>query len=152
MGEEITVVRAENGKRVIIEYKVTLPSGKVVDSSEKAGGPVSFVCGEGDFPKPVEEGIIGLAPGERKVIPVPPQHTYGLDDPKKVTLVAAERITEPVEVGKVVKAPDEFGLKRPALVLAIWQGAIMLDFNHPLAGKTLHFEVFIKEVSPAPEA
>ncbi len=143
--------RVEWGKMVVIEYQVRLTSGKVVDSSEKAGGPVSFICGSGDFPKPVEEGVVGMSPGERRIIPVPPHFTYGVYDPKKVTLVAVERVSGEIETGKVVKAPDEFGLKRPALIRAIWEGALMLDFNHPLAGKMLHFEVHIKDVRPAPE-
>ncbi len=139
--------RVEWGKVVVMEYRVRLSSGKIVDSSEKAGGPASFVCGSGEFPKPVEEGLIGLAPGEKKVIRVPPDFTYGPYDPKKVTLVAQERLLgETIETGKVVKVPDELGLKRPAIIRAIWEGAIMLDFNHPLAGKILHFEISIRDV------
>jgi FKBP-type peptidyl-prolyl cis-trans isomerase 2 len=140
------LLRVEHGRLVEMEYQVRLSSGKVVDSSEKAGGPVTFVCGKGNFPKPVEENIIGLAPGEKKVIFVPPNYTYGHYDPGKVSLVAIERVSGEVEVGKVVKAPDEFGLRRPALVKSILASATMLDFNHPLAGKTLHFEVFVKNV------
>ena len=138
--------KVEKGKLVVIDYQVRLPSGKVVDSSEKGGGPVAFVCGSGDFPKPVEEGIVGLAPGERRVIPVPPSFTYGDYDPKKVCLVATERISGDMEMGKVVKAPDEFGIVKPALVRAIWEGALLLDFNHPMAGKVLHFEIVIRDV------
>ncbi len=145
-GEKDIFLRVEHGRTVIIEYQVRLPSGKVVDSSEKSGGPVAFVCGQSDFPKPVDENIIGLAPGEKKVIFVPPEYTYGHYDPQKVTLVANEKILGEIEVGKAVKAPDDFGLRRPALVRSIWEGAMMLDFNHPLAGKTLHFEVIIKDV------
>ena len=141
-------VRIEKGHWVVMEYEVRLKTGKVVDSSEKAGGPAAFVCGNGDFPSPVEEGIIGLRPGDTKLIMVQPEFTYGPYDPKKVCLVASERIRDSVETGKVVRAPDEFGIKRPAVVRAVWEGAIMLDFNHPLAGQTLHFEVFIKEVRP----
>ena len=146
--DEKVEIRIEKGHWVVMEYEVRLKSGKVVDSSQKSGGPAAFVCGNGDFPQPVEEGIIGLGPGERRLILVPPQFTYGPYDPKKVCLVASERIRDTVEMGKVVKAPDEFGIKRPAVVRAVWEGAIMLDFNHPLAGQTLHFEVFIKEVRP----
>ncbi len=140
------LLRVEHGRLVEMEYQVRLSTGKVVDSSEKTGGPVTFVCGKGNFPKPVEENIVGLAPGERKVIFVPPNYTYGRYDPGKVSLVAIERISGEVEVGKVVKAPDEFGLRQPAIVKSIWESAMMLDFNHPLAGKTLHFEVFVKDV------
>jgi FKBP-type peptidyl-prolyl cis-trans isomerase 2 len=142
--------RVEYGRLIVIEYEVRLPTGKVVDSSMESGGRAAFVCGRGDFPRPVEEGVVGLCVGQKKVIIVPPEYTYGFYDPKKVSLVAVERITEEIEVGKVVRAPDEFGLRRPALVKSVWKGALMLDFNHPLAGKTLHFEVVVKDVRQAP--
>lgn len=80
------------------------------------------------------------------MILVSPNHTYGHYDPRKISLVAMERISGKAEVGKVVKVSDEYGLRRPALVKSIWGSAVMLDFNHPLAGKTLHFEVFVKDV------
>jgi FKBP-type peptidyl-prolyl cis-trans isomerase 2 len=143
---EKILLRVENGRLVEMEYQVRLSSGKVVDSSEKSGGPVTFVCGKGNFPKPVEENIVGLAPGEKKVIFVPPNYTYGQYDPVNVSLVAIEKVSGEVEIGKVVKAPDEFGLRRPAMIKSILGSALMLDFNHPLAGKTLYFEVFVKDV------
>ena len=138
----------QKGCRVIMDFVVRLVSGKVVDSSEKSGGPASFICGKGDFPKPVEEGIIGLAPGDVKTITVHPYYAYGLYDPKKQMLVAVERISGPVEQGKIVKVPDQLGITRPAIVRDIWPGAIMVDFNHPLAGQVLKFEVVIREIRP----
>ncbi|OPL17174.1 MAG: hypothetical protein AVO38_06150 [delta proteobacterium ML8_D] len=144
--EKKVLLRVEYGRLVEMEYQVRLSSGKIVDSSEKSGGSVTFICGKGNFPKPVEENIVGLAPGEKKVIFVSPNHTYGHYDPRKISLVALEKISGKAEVGKVVKVSDEYGLRRPALVKSIWGSAIMLDFNHPLAGKTLHFEVFVKDV------
>ena len=140
----------ESGCVVIMDYVVRLMTGKVVDSSEKSGGPASFVCGNGSFPRPVEEGIVGLAPGDSKVITVHPFYAYGLYDPKKQMLVASERIAGPVETGKVIKVPDELGITRPAVIRDVWKGAIMVDFNHPLAGQVLKFEVSIREVRPAP--
>ncbi len=141
--ENLQVV--EKGCVVVVDFVVRLMTGKVVDSSEKSG-PASFVCGKGDFPKPVEEGIIGLKPGDVKTITVHPFFAYGLYDPKKLALVAAERITGPIELGKVIKVPDELGITRPAVIRDIWSGAIMVDFNHPLAGQALNFEITIREV------
>ena len=150
MEERESVPRVFRGAWVVIDYRVRLKGGKIVDSSEKSGGPRAFVCGAGDFPPPVEEGVLGMAPGEKKVIQVPPEFAYGPYDPKKVCLVASERIQEEPAPGKVVKAPDEFGMRRPAVVRAVWHGAVLLDFNHPLAGQVLHFEVEIREVRPCP--
>ena len=140
------VIRVEYGCKVVMDFVVRLLTGKVVDSSEKSGGPASFVCGKGNFPKPVEEGIIGLSPGDSKTITVHPFFAYGLYDPKKLLLVATERITGAIEPGKVIKVPDHLGITRPAVVRDIWPGAIMVDFNHPLAGQVLKFEVTIREV------
>ncbi len=140
------MIRVEPGCTVVMDYVVRLLTGKVVDSSAKSGGPASFVCGNGDFPRPVEDGIIGLSPGDSKIITVHPFFAYGLYDPKKLLLVAAERITGAIEHGKVIKVPDQLGITRPAVVRDIWPGAIMVDFNHPLAGQVLKFEVTIREV------
>jgi len=138
----------EDGRLVVMDYVARLVTGKVVDSSEKSGGPARFVCGKGHFPKPVEDGIKGLSPGDSRIITVHPFYAYGLYDPKKQMLVAAERISGPVETGKVIKVPDELGITRPAVIREIWKGAIMVDFNHPLAGQTLKFEISIREVLP----
>lgn len=134
-----------HGSEVILDYHVRLRSGKVVDSSKKSG-KARLICGSGDFPKPVEENIVGLTAGESRTIPVPPELTYGFYDPKKVCLVAVERITETIEIGKMVKAPDEFGIKRPAIIMKYWDGAALLDFNHPLSGQTLYFEITIEDI------
>ncbi len=141
-------VTVRKGCRVVMDFVVRLVTGKVVDSSEKGGGPASFICGKGDFPKPVEEGIVGLSPGDIKTITVHPFYGYGLYDPKKQMLVATERIPGPAEQGKVVKVPDQLGITRPAVIRDIWPGAIMVDFNHPLAGQVLKFEVIIRQVLP----
>ncbi len=135
----------KKGCLVVMDFVVRLMTGKVVDSSEK-NGPASFICGKGDFPKPVEEGIIGLKPGDVKTITVHPFFAYGLYDPKKLVLVASERISGQIELGKVIKVPDELGITRPAVIRDIWSGAIMVDFNHPLAGQALNFEITIREV------
>lgn len=140
----------EDGCIVTMDYVVSLVTGKVIDSSEKSGRPASFICGKGNFPKPVEEGILGLAPGESKIIKVHPFYAYGLYDPKKQLLIASERISVPVDEGKVIKVPDELGITRPAVIRDIWKGAIMVDFNHPLAGQILTFEVSIRRIQAAP--
>ena len=142
-------LKVKRGSLVVMDYEVRLLSGKVVDSSQKAGAPARFVCGQGLFPKPVEEEIIGLKKGEKKVIEVHPKYTYGDYDPKKILLVAQERFSGDLEIGKVAQVPDEFGIRRPAIVLKVWEGAVLVDFNHPLAGKPLMFEIFIRDVQPA---
>ncbi len=146
-GTEDQVVKP--GRVVIMDYVVRLVTGKIVDSSEKTGSPASFICGSGSFPKPVEEGIVGMSAGDSRSITVHPFYAYGLYDPGKQVLVASERISGQIEAGKIIKVPDQLGITRPAVIREVWNGAIMVDFNHPLAGQVLKFEVTIRQVTPA---
>ncbi len=152
MNDKEIELRVKRGCLVVMDYEVRLLSGKVVDSSQKTGAPARFVCGQGLFPKPVEEEIIGLKIGEKKIIEVHPKYTYGDYDPKKILLVAQERFSGELEIGKVAHVPDEFGIRRPAIVLKVWEGAVLVDFNHPLAGKPLKFEILIRDIQPGIEA
>ncbi len=140
--EKITV---QKGKQVIIDYQVRLTTGQVVDSAEKTG-PVSFICGAGEFLQPVEEKIIGLKKGESVAVNVSPMYTYGYYDHKKVILIAKERVSGEITRGKPIKAPDYYGIHQQGFIVSEWQGAILVDFNHPLAGKNLIFFVKILEI------
>ncbi|WP_456432703.1 FKBP-type peptidyl-prolyl cis-trans isomerase [Thermosulfuriphilus sp.] len=138
------------GVRVVISYRVWA-SGKVVDASSQ---PVTFICGQGKFMPYVEEALIGAKVGERRRITVPPEHHYGRYDPSKLIAVSRERLPGGVAPGEVVRLADEYWVIRPALVRQLADNYAVVDFNHPLAGKDLQFEVEILEVSydeaPAP--
>ncbi|MBA2849255.1 peptidylprolyl isomerase [Thermosulfuriphilus ammonigenes] len=131
------------GAKVTISYRV-LAAGKVVDVSKS---PVSFICGEGQFMPYVEEALIGAKVGETRHIVVPPQYHYGPYDPLKLVAISRERLPQGANPGEVVRLVDEFWVLRPALIREINEGYAFVDFNHPLAGKELQFEVEILGIS-----
>lgn len=140
----------EPGDEVLIRYRV-LAGKEVVDAANE---PLSIKVGEGKFMPAVERALIGHRPGEVLAVMVPPEEHYGRYDPKKLQVVPLERIPQGVSPGTVIKLQDEYGVVHPAVLKKVEEGLAVVDFNHPLAGKVLTFEVEIldlKKKNKAPQ-
>ncbi len=134
--------RIELRDRVLLNYRVFADEALIDVSKE----PVWIVVSEGRFLKPVEEALLGRRQGEKVVVLVPPEEHYGKYDPKKLKLVPAERFPPTVKPGDTVFLQDDYGIPHPARVRKRDYGTVLVDFNHPLAGKVLRFEVEILRV------
>jgi len=141
----------EPGDKALIRYRV-IAEKDVVDASKE---PFWVKVGTGEFMPAVERALIGHRPGEIVAVWVPPEEHYGAYDPKKLQVVPAERIPEGANPGTVIKLQDEYGVVHPAILKKVEEGLAVVDFNHPLAGKPLRFEVEIldlqKENQPTSE-
>lgn len=110
----------------------------------RASGPAFLIVGEGRFPKGLEEGLIGLTPGKPATIEVPPEKGYGQRDPSKIKLIPLRRFKR----NGINPAPGmqvEID-RKPALVRAVGAGRVQVDFNHPLSGRTLVYEVKVEKI------
>lgn len=140
----------EQGSKVSVHYKLTV-DGKQVDSSE-GRDPLTFTFGSGEMIPGFEAEITGLATGDKKNFTVAPDKGYGQRRDEEVQTVPknAFKDTEELGVGSVVaiQAPD--GNHFQATVTEVGDEEVSLDLNHPLAGKTLDFEVEVVEVGEAP--
>ncbi|NPB08912.1 MAG: hypothetical protein GXO17_01035 [Thermodesulfobacteria bacterium] len=132
------------GDLVTVRYRV-FAGKEVVDASEE---PFTFEVGSGRFLPPVEKALIGHQPGERIVVFVPPEEHYGPYDPKKLQLIAVEKLPPNVNPGDVVRVQDEMGIVHPAVLRRRDEEVAWVDLNHPLAGKLLRFEIEILDVTP----
>ncbi len=140
--------KIQPGDLVTIRYRV-LAGKDVVDASEQ---PITFEIGSGRFLPAVEKALEGHQPGDRIIVLVPPEEHYGPYDPKKLQLVAVEKIPPNANPGEVVRVQDELGVIHPAILRRRDEEVALVDFNHPLAGKLLRFEIEILEVKPKGEA
>lgn len=141
----------EKGSTVKIHYTLTV-DGAVADSS---GGrePLSFVQGSGQIIPGLEEELSGLRTGDKKKITVDAAKGYGQRNDQALQKVPKTAFgdTKSLKVGDVVSGQGQGGRQFQAIVTAIEDKEITLDFNHPLAGKTLNFEVEVMEVqTPKP--
>jgi FKBP-type peptidyl-prolyl cis-trans isomerase SlyD len=122
--------------------------GRLVDSS--AGGePLSYIHGRGQIVPGLEEEVAGMGPGQKKKVSVDPDRGYGAVDPRAFVRVpkSSFRDLEGLEVGIVVRGRKE-DQEFSAVVTEIGEESVTLDLNHPLAGKTLDFEIEVVEVKP----
>lgn len=147
----------KNGDYAYLDYVLRIKeSGEVVDTTieevakesglkrDGAFEPQFLIVGEGWMPKGLEEGLIGLEPGDRKVIEVPPEKGYGERDPSKLRLLPLRRFTSQ-NINPVPGMSIEVD-GRTAIVRAVGAGRVQVDFNHPLAGRTLVYEVTLRKI------
>lgn len=135
-----------------IYYTLTDDDGNVLDSNRKAGhGPMAFLCGSGNIVPGLEKALIGRVKGDRINADVPPEEGYGTHDEKLVQRqpLSAMPPDIEIEVGQRLRGVDAKGQPKQATIVAIEDGEVVLDENHPLAGETLHFEVEIVGVRAA---
>lgn len=136
----------ENGKKVALEYTVFLEDGLQIDTNV-GEEPLVFVHGEKEVFPALEKAVLGLKEGDLKRITLAPEDAYGPILQEGFREVQLEVL--PLEfrhVGAVVGLQDPAGGIYPIRVHRVTDDKAVLDFNHPLAGKTLHFDIKVVRV------
>jgi FKBP-type peptidyl-prolyl cis-trans isomerase SlyD len=142
-------LKITNGSVVALDYKLHLGDGDIIDESD-AGSPLYFIQGEGNIVPGLERELEGLEVGASKQVVVQPEDGYGAHDPQGVQEVPKEAFGgELPEVGHQYTARGPNGETVPFVVKEIRPEVVVVDLNHPLAGRTLHFAVTIQEVRDA---
>lgn len=144
------MTKIASGSVVGIDYSLHLGDGAVIDASPP-GDPMTYLHGEGQIVPGLESALEGLAVGDRRQVVVAPGEGYGVHDPKGVQEVP--RTAFPPEfrpqVGMELTAEGPDGEPVPFSVREVGLETVVIDLNHPLAGKTLHFDVTVREVRAA---
>lgn len=132
---------------VSLEYRLHLGDGKIIDESDPDDLLV-YLQGHEQIVPGLEKALEGKTVGESLQVQVSPEEGYGPHDPDGVEEVPREEFPPDLELkeGGVVTATDEDGDDVDFLVKEVRKDTVLVDFNHPLAGKTLHFEVTVKGV------
>lgn len=130
-----------DGKTVKVNYTLTVDN-KVVDSS-KAGQPIEFKEGAHQMITGFEKAVMGMKVGEKKSFKVKPEEGYGPVNPKAVQDVPKKQLPANItpKAGMTLYAQKKEGLQVPVKIKEVKKDVVVIDFNHPLAGKTLNFDV-----------
>ena len=145
-GSSMTV---SNGKQVTLEYTLKLDDQSVVDTTVE-GEPIKVTQGNHEVVPGLEKALEGMAVGEKKNVTVPPAEAYGSIDPKAFQEVDRKMVpTGAQKVGTQLEGTTTDGRKVYPRISEVKNDTIVLDFNHPLAGKTLYFDVKILDVAQA---
>jgi len=139
----------EAGNTVSVHYKGTLNDGTEFDNSYQRGEPIKFEVGSGQMIAGFDTALHGMSVGETKSVTLDPSDAYGNINDELVQAIPRKSFPPDFEfvVGKTVQGQQQNG--QPFLAKIISQDAftVTLDFNHPLAGENLNFEIELVEVS-----
>jgi FKBP-type peptidyl-prolyl cis-trans isomerase SlyD len=143
MSKNKTSKRITDDLVVTMDYVLTV-DGEVVDSSEEEG-PIQFLQGHGNIIPGLEAHLGGLAVGEILEVSVAAKDAYGEFDPEQIIDVPISEFPEEIciEPGVELELKDTEGDQLFARVISVGKSRVKLDFNHPLAGKELSFQVTI---------
>lgn len=140
-------------KNVVVTLNYTLKvDGDTVDSSE-GHEPIEFIQGQGHVIQGLESNLYGLQAGDRKEFVVLPGEGYGEVDPDALAEIPRSEFPAhiPLQPGVELLLKDEEGDEMQAYIVEVGEENVKLNFNHPLAGKDMHFSVEVVSLRWATE-
>ncbi len=136
-------------RQVTLHFAIKLESGDVVDSTFDKS-PAVFKVGDGNLLPGFEQALYGLKAGDKRSIAIEPEHGFGQPNPQNVQVMPRGNF-EGMELseGLLIIFNDAANAELPGVVRQFDDAQVIIDFNHPLAGKRLTFDVEIVDVQPA---
>ncbi len=143
--------KVTKGHNISVHYVGTFDDGTKFDSSHDRGEPLSFNVGSGQMIAGFDAAVVGMTVGEKKTVNLSADDAYGSHNPEAIQTLERSVFPEDVtlEEGAHVIGQNELGQKIVAKVLTLSDTEAVLDFNHPLAGKSLNFDVEIVSINEA---
>jgi FKBP-type peptidyl-prolyl cis-trans isomerase 2 len=137
----------KSGDNVTVNYTGRLEDGTIFDSSLNEGRtPLVAKLGEGKLIPGFEEGLIGLSSGEKRKLEIEPENAYGQHNPMMIQEIEKTNVPEGVQVGDTLQGMNQYGPIN-VTVSEVKEETVVLDMNHPLAGKKLIFDLEVVSVN-----
>ena len=146
-------LEVSDGMVVSLEYTLRLDNDEIVDTSE-GRPPLEYVQGQQQIVPGLEKALYGMEVGEKKQVVVEPAEGYGERNPEANQVVPRDAFQEDAELerGMPIRVSDGGGRTATAFVAEVNPETVKLDFNHPLAGEQLYFDVEIADLREASSA
>jgi peptidylprolyl isomerase len=143
--------KIETGHFVSVHYKGTLENGEVFDTSE-GRHPMEVEMGAGQIISGFEKALMGMELKEKKVFTLKPEEAYGYRDENLTHSFNRSEIPAEmeVEVGQTVALSSPEGQQVPAQIVKADDQKVVVDLNHPLAGKKLTFDIEVVGINSSP--
>lgn len=140
--------RVKPGSEVLFNYELKTDKGELIETTF-GDTPSTIKLGEGDALPGLEEALAGMKAGQEKSGTLPPEKAFGERDPKEVQRVPLSKFGDLARQLKVGGEVEGFKDGKPSAgrILEIGKEDVLLDFNHPLAGKTLSYKLEVLKVS-----
>ncbi|MFN0264309.1 peptidylprolyl isomerase [Tepidamorphus sp. 3E244] len=141
------MTQAKPGDTLHLHYKGSLDDGTVFDSSE-GRDPLTFELGAGQIIPGLDEGVTGMEVGEKRSVRVEPDAAYGQHVPERVQAIDRANIPDHISTdpGTQLQVQTQKGEPLTVVVVESTDEKVVLDANHPLAGKALNFDVELVDI------
>jgi FKBP-type peptidyl-prolyl cis-trans isomerase SlpA len=141
------MTKIKNGDNVSVHYTGKLEDGTVFDTSLAEGRePLTVTLGQGQLIPGFENGLIDMTAGEMKTIEIEPENAYGDIQPQMMSEIPLSQVPEGVKAGDMLQGQNQFGPVN-VVVTEVKESTVVLDMNHPLAGKKLIFDLEVVSVN-----
>lgn len=145
----MTDLRINHDTLVTLHFTLKLPNGDVVDTTLDKQ-PATFKVGDGSLLPGFEQALFGLKAGDKRSFEIEPERGFGPGNPQNLQNISRDQFDEmELEEGLLVIFQDAAGGELPGVVKTIHEKVVEVDFNHPLAGKVITFDVEIIDVQAA---
>ena len=140
-------LQIETGMSVTLHFSLVLEDGHIIDSNFESE-PATFSVGDGNLLPGFESTLIGLVNGDEREFTIPPEQAFGQHNPQNVQAVERGNFDqEELELGAMLSFQNGDG-ELPGVIVDVDDNEVMIDFNHPLAGKNIIFQVKIIDIAP----
>lgn len=140
--------QAEKGNKVKVHYTGTLTDETVFDSSRERE-PIEFTVGAGQMIAGFDAAVVGMKVGDSKKVNIPANEAYGPKSEEAMVKVPKSQLPQGMEpqVGMQLEARQPDGRSQVLVVAEVMEEEVILDANHPLAGKDLIFDIEMMEIN-----
>ena len=140
--------RIAQGSQVSLHFSVSLENGMEIDNTRSRTEPVSLTIGDGNLLEGFEKALLGLRAGDRRTVHLPPEDAFGPWNPENIQIFDTVKFEQRPIVGHMIEFEDKAKATLFGIVKSVNDDTTEIDFNHPLAGKNITFEVEIFRVTP----
>lgn len=144
-------MKIQDGSEVVFHFAIKLSDDSVADSTKVNNKPAKLTIGDGSLTPGFEQCLMGLEQGDEKSFTLQPEQAFGQPNPDNIYFVERDKFgaNVPPEVGTIVAFTQPDGAELPGVIREVAGQSVTVDFNHPLAGQVLTFEVEIIDVQRA---
>ncbi|CAI0876723.1 FKBP-type 16 kDa peptidyl-prolyl cis-trans isomerase [Serratia rubidaea] len=138
---------------VLVHFTLKLEDGSTAESTRGNGKPALFRLGDGSLSASLEQQLLGLSAGDKRAFTLQPEDAFGANNPDLIQFFLRRDFAETgvPEVGTIMLFTSMDGKEMPGVVREVAEESVTVDFNHPLAGHPITFDIEVLEIDPQQE-
>ncbi|EHD20077.1 MULTISPECIES: FKBP-type peptidyl-prolyl cis-trans isomerase [Brenneria] len=141
----------QSNSAVLVHFILTLEDGSAAESTRESGKPALFRLGDGSLSAELERHLLGLRRGEKRKFTLAPESAFGAANPDLIQFFLRRDFAETgmPDVGTIMLFSGMGGNDMPGIIREVTEESVTVDFNHPLAGRSVTFDMEVVDIDPS---